>query len=81
MIGKLIDFWGYFVANRLFMPDSLEAEIEKIFREAFKLVGRASAVFYDSDERISLDEFFDELNNQTRNIEKLYKSVADPTAK
>jgi hypothetical protein len=79
--GKLIGFWEYFVANRLFMPDSLESEIEKIFTEAVELVGRASAVFYNSDERISLDEFFDELNKQTRNIEKLYKSVADPATK
>ncbi len=81
VMGKLIDFWQYFLANRLFIPDSLEAEIGKTFGDAVMLIGSASATFYPSDKQTSHLVFLDELNEQTRNIEKLYKSVAEPSAK
>jgi len=81
VMEKLSDFWRYFLANRLFLPDSFEAEIWKIFGNAVTLIGNTSVAFNGSDKQTSLLEFLDELDNQIRSIEILYKSIAEPSAK
>ena len=67
VMENLWEFWQYFVDNRLFIPESFEGEIQKVFENAVILLGNASAKF--SDKETSLLGFINELDAQTRRVE------------
>jgi len=78
VFDQLIDFWGYFLENRMYIAENVEDDMQEIFMNSSVVVGNSIKAFDDPDSGKFLIECLHELQKQIRTLENLYKSVAKP---